>query len=69
MRKQEDQKSSAKKGRVKVKNLAPREKELKNRDAENVKGGGGVSGGVLGDRGNQTLNSSGRWLLHHLMQQ
>ena len=59
MQKQEKQKS-AKNGRVKVKNLAQQDKELKNRDAENVRGGGGVSGGVIGDRSNQIINSSGR---------
>jgi len=59
MRKQEKQKST-KNGRIKVKDLAPQEKELKNRDAENVRGGGGVSGGVIGDRSNQIINSSGR---------
>lgn len=33
--------------RVRVGNLPPQEKELKDREAENVKGGGGPSGGVL----------------------
>jgi len=60
MRKEEKQKSAVKNGRVKVKNLAQQDSELKKRDAENIRGGGGLSGGVIGDKGNQIINSSGR---------
>lgn len=35
------------KSRVQVDNLEQQERELKNHEAESVKGGGGVSGGVL----------------------
>lgn len=41
------QKPEAKTNRVQVGNLPQQEKELKDRDAENVKGGGGLSGGVV----------------------
>ena len=34
------------KSRVQVDNLEQQERELKNHEAESVKGGGGVSGGV-----------------------
>ena len=41
------QKPEAKTSRVQVGNLQQQEKELKDREAENVKGGGGVPGGVV----------------------
>ncbi len=41
------QDTKAKTNRVQVGNLPQQEKELKDREAENVKGGGGVSGGVV----------------------
>lgn len=34
-------------GRVQVGNLPQQEKELKKQEAEDVKGGGGLSGGVI----------------------
>jgi len=42
-----DQKNEAKTGRIQVGNLPQQEKELKGQEAENVKGGGGLSGGVV----------------------
>jgi hypothetical protein len=39
--------TEAKTNRVQVGKLAPQEKELKDQEAENIKGGGGVSGGVV----------------------
>ena len=41
------QKPESKTGRVQVGSLPQQDKELKDQEAENVKGGGGVSGGVL----------------------
>jgi hypothetical protein len=41
------QNTEAKAGRVQVGNLPQQEKELKDKEAENVKGGGGVTGGVI----------------------
>jgi len=40
-------KRAAKQNRVQVDNLRQQEKELKDREAENVKGGGGLPGGVV----------------------
>ena len=42
-----EQKPEAKSSRVQVTNLPQQEKELRDKDAEKVKGGGGLSGGVL----------------------
>ena len=42
-----DVKSESKTNRVQVGNLKQQDKELKNQEAADVKGGGGVSGGVL----------------------
>jgi len=42
-----DQKAEAKTTRIQVGELPQQEKELKDQEAENVKGGGGPSGGVL----------------------
>jgi hypothetical protein len=41
------QNTEAKVSRVQVDNLPQQEKELKDQEAENVKGGGGLSGGVV----------------------
>jgi hypothetical protein len=41
------QNTEAKMSRVRVDDLPQQEKELKDQEAEKVKGGGGVSGGVL----------------------
>jgi len=43
-------KRAAKQNRVQVDNLPQQEKELKDREAENVKGGGGLPGGVVANR-------------------
>ena len=40
-------KPAAKQNRVQVGNLPQQERELKDQEAENVKGGGGVPGGVV----------------------
>ena len=42
--------TEAKASRVQVGKLPQPEKELKDREAENVKGGGGLSGGVVADQ-------------------
>ncbi len=47
MSKAKEQKPEDKKGRVLVDNLPQQEKELKEREAANIKGGGGLSGGVV----------------------
>ena len=41
-----EQKSEEKGSRVQVANLSQQEKPLKDKEAEKIKGGGGVSGGV-----------------------
>ena len=45
------QKSEPKTNRVQIDNLIEQEQELKEKEAENVKGGGGLSGGVVGGGG------------------
>lgn len=47
MSKAKEQQPEEIKGRVSVGNLSQPEKELKEREAQNVKGGGGLSGGVV----------------------
>jgi len=42
-----EQKPEAKSSRVQVGNLPQHEKELTDKDAEGIKGGGGLSGGVV----------------------
>ena len=41
------QNTAEKTNRVQVGNLPQQEKELKDQEAENIKGGGGINGGVL----------------------
>ena len=41
------QNTEAKTSRVQVGNLPQQEKELKDQEAENIKGGGGLAGGVV----------------------
>ena len=41
-----------KKTRVKVGNLPGQEKELKQQEADKIRGGGGAGGGVIGDKAN-----------------
>ena len=48
-----EQKPEAKTSRVQVGNLPQHEKELKDQEAENVKGGGGLSGGVVSHIGEE----------------
>lgn len=50
MSKGNETKTEEQKGRARVGNLPQDEKELKDREAQNIKGGGGAGGGVLGDR-------------------
>jgi len=47
------QNTEAKTNRIQVDNLPQQEKELKDQEAEKVKGGGGVSGGVLRQAGEE----------------
>ena len=47
------QKPEAKTNRVQVANLPQQEKELRDLEAENVKGGGGAGGGVLRQAGEE----------------
>ena len=53
MRNSTGQKPEAKTSRVQVGNLPQQEKELKDQEAENVKGGGGLSGGVVAHIGEE----------------
>ena len=50
MSKAKERQSESRKGRVQVSNLPQQQRQLKNKEAANIKGGGGVSGGVNGDR-------------------
>ena len=50
MSKRRTKKTSDKDARVKVGKLSQQDRELKNSEARNIRGGGGVSGGVLGDK-------------------
>jgi hypothetical protein len=50
MSQQNEKMSDENQGRVQVNNLPQQEEGLKSDEARNVKGGGGASGGVLGDR-------------------
>jgi hypothetical protein len=56
MSRPKEQKPEDKKGRTQVGNLPQQEKELKEREAEKIKGGGGLSGGVV-LRGENQLTS------------
>ena len=60
MNKKTEQKPTNDTARVKVGKLAQQEKELNNTDAENIRGGGGVSGGVLGDKSDQIIRKAGQ---------
>lgn len=50
MSEQKMQKAEDKNLRVQVGNLPQQDKELREREAENIRGGGGLSGGVLGSK-------------------
>ena len=43
-------KTSDENARVKVGKLSQQDRELKNKEANNIRGGGGAPGGVLGDK-------------------
>ena len=47
MSQQKQEKSMEKRGTVQVKHLPPKERELTEQEAKEVRGGGGTSGGVL----------------------
>jgi hypothetical protein len=59
MSKPKEQKPGEKKGRARVGNLPQQEKELKDREAENIKGGGGAPGGVVNNRGESQVRHIG----------
>ena len=59
MSKPKEQKPEDNKGRVRVGNLPQQEEELKEREAENIKGGGGAPGGVVNNRGEYQLSHIG----------
>jgi len=46
--------------RVQVGNLPKKERELKDQDAENIKGGGGLSGGVIQPPGGEEIPQRNR---------
>lgn len=50
MNKRRTKKTSDENARVKVGKLSQQDRELKNGEATNVRGGGGAPGGVLGDK-------------------
>ena len=53
-------KSEANTNRVQVGNLPQQEKELKDQEAEKVKGGGGLSGGVIQPPGGEEIPQRNR---------
>ena len=55
MSKQTEQESSNEPTRVRIGKLAQQDKELKSADTEIIRGGGGASGGVLGDKSDQII--------------
>jgi hypothetical protein len=59
MSKRRTQKTSDKDARVKVGKLSQQDRELKNGEARNIRGGGGSPGGVLGDK-SEISNRLGR---------
>ncbi|HEY5405193.1 MAG TPA: hypothetical protein VIK24_20140 [Pyrinomonadaceae bacterium] len=52
--------SAANADRVQVGNLPQKERELKDQDAENIKGGGGLSGGVIQPPGGEEIPQRNR---------
>ena len=60
MSKRRTRKTADEKARVKVEKLSEQDRELKNGEAKNIRGGGGASGGVIGDKRNEISNRLGR---------
>jgi hypothetical protein len=60
MSKTTEQKPLTETVRVKVGKLTREDKHLENADAEIIRGGGGASGGVLGDRTEQSIRKLGQ---------
>ena len=60
MSKRRTKKTSDDNARVKVGKLSQQDRELKNGEATNIRGGGGLSGGVLGDKTDGVSNKLGR---------
>jgi hypothetical protein len=60
MSKQRTKKATDENARVKVGKLSPQDKEVKNGEATKIKGGGGMPGGVLGDRSDGIGQKLGR---------
>jgi len=60
MSKRRTRKTADEKARVKVEKLSAQDRELKNGEAKNIRGGGGASGGVIGDKRNEISNRLGR---------
>jgi hypothetical protein len=60
MNKLRTRKTSDENARVKLGKLTQQDRELKNGEAKNIRGGGGPSGGVNGDKGNEISNTLGR---------
>ena len=56
MNKLRTKKTSVEKARVKLGKLSQQDRELKNGEAKNIRGSGGASGGVIGDKGNEISN-------------
>jgi len=60
MSKRRTRKTADEKARVKVEKLSAQDRELNNGEAKNIRGGGGASGGVIGDKRNEISNRLGR---------
>ena len=60
MSKRTTKKTSDENARIKVGKLLQQDRQLKNGEAKNIRGGGGVSGGVIGDKSDGISNKLGR---------
>jgi hypothetical protein len=60
MSKRRTKKTSDDNARVELGKLSQQDRELKNGEAKNISGGGGLSGGVIGDRKNELSTRLGR---------
>jgi hypothetical protein len=60
MSKRRTKKTADENARVKVGHLSQQDMELKDSEARNIRGGGGASGGVIGDRKNELSTRLGR---------